>query len=122
MPKKINSKKKGGRGEREWAKYCRDHGFENVRRTQQYCGSNPDASDCVGLPGVYQEVKYCETLNIRIALEKAKEDAGTNIPIIAHRKKRKEWMVTMDAEDWMLYYNAYKTGGDAKKWKWEEVK
>lgn len=31
----INSNNKGRVGEREWAKLCRDHGFEEARRSQQ---------------------------------------------------------------------------------------
>lgn len=96
----INSKKKGSRGEREWAKLCREYGF-NCRRTAQYCGNTGEAADVVGIPGIHQEVKWVERLNLRDAMEQAKKDCGNNIPIVAHKKNNKEWLVTMRAEDWL---------------------
>lgn len=101
----INSKQKGKVGELEWAKFCKGHGYDDVHRSKQYCGDNPDASDCVGLPGIYQEVKRVEHLNIDKAMEKAKEDCGNDqLPIVAHRKNRGKWMITMDADDWFSIY------------------
>ena len=97
------SRDKGKRGEREWASLCRAEGFD-VHRTVQYCGKTGDAADCVGLPGIHQEVKFVERLNIRDAMEQAKRDAAAQgvgeIPIVAHKKKYAEWLVTMRAEDW----------------------
>lgn len=97
------SRDKGKRGEREWASLCRAEGFD-VHRTAQYCGKTGDAADCVGLPGIHQEVKFVERLNIRDAMEQAKRDAAAQgvgeIPIVAHKKKYAEWLVTMRAEDW----------------------
>jgi Holliday junction resolvase len=103
---KINSKQKGSRGEREWANFCKDHGYE-VRRTAQYCGNTGDASDCVGLDGIHQEVKRVERLNISAAMEQARNECGDNIPIVAHRKNREGWLVTMSAEDWFELYGAW---------------
>ena len=40
--KKVNSKRKGADGEREFANLCKEHGFD-VRRTQQYCGNTGDS-------------------------------------------------------------------------------
>ncbi len=98
------SRDKGKRGEREWASLCRAEGFQAVHRTVQYCGKTGDAADCVGLPGIHQEVKFVERLNIRDAMEQAKRDAAAQgvgeIPIVAHKKKYAEWLVTMRAEDW----------------------
>ena len=71
----INSKDKGKRGERMWRNVCRSHGFDKVRRTAQYCGNTGDASDCVGLPNIHQEVKFVENLNVRKAYEQAEHDA-----------------------------------------------
>jgi Holliday junction resolvase len=103
---KINSKSKGSRGEREWANFCKTHGW-NVRRTAQYCGNTGDASDCVGLPHIHQEIKRVEKLNISKAMEQARTECGDNIPIVAHRKNRERWMVTLDAEDFLKLYNAW---------------
>lgn len=112
----MNSKQKGARGEREFAKFCRDHGWAEVRRTAQYCGNTGDASDCVGLPGIHQEVKRVERLNIEDAMAQSKRDAeangGEEIPIVAHRKNNCEWLITMRAEDWFVLYNNY---GKAEK-------
>ena len=53
------SREKGKRGEREFAKYCRDHGYD-CRRGQQYSGLGGD--DVVGLPNIHIEVKRTERL------------------------------------------------------------
>ncbi len=108
MAKKINSREKGKAGEREFAALCRKHGFENARRSQQYSGINGDA-DVVGLDGVHIEVKRVERLNIEKALQQAKRDSKEGeIPIVAHRKNREEWLITMRAEDWFKLYRAWR--------------
>ena len=103
----MNSKQKGKRGELEWAAYCRQQGYD-CRRTAQYCGNTGDASDVVGLPGIHQEVKRVEHLNIYEAIEQAERDKKDfEIPIVAHRKNRFPWLVTMKAEDWFRIYREF---------------
>lgn len=108
----INSRAKGARGERLWRDFCKEQGFDDVRRTVQYCGNTGDASDCVGLPNIHQEVKCVEALNIQKAMEQAIHDSGAKgdgeIPIVAHNRKYKEWLVTMRAEDWFRLYKQSK--------------
>lgn len=108
----INSKKKGARGERLWRDKCREEGYTEVRRTAQYCGNTGDASDCVGLPGIHQEVKFVERLNVRDAMEQAKRDSNAandgSLPIVAHKTSNSEWLVTMTATDWFKMYREYK--------------
>lgn len=104
----VNGKRKGKAGELEWAKLCREHGYGDARRTAQYCGNTGDASDVVGLPHIHQEVKRVEKLNIVEAMAQAKRDRNEGeIPIVAHRRNREEWLVTMRAEDWFTLYAAY---------------
>lgn len=100
----MNSIEKGKRGEREWAKVCREHGWD-CRRGQQYNGI--DGEDVIGLPGIHIEVKRVEKLNIYEAMGQAKADCKGNIPIVAHRKNNCEWFVTMRAEDWFTLYNSW---------------
>lgn len=106
----MNSKQKGKRGELEWSHFCKEQGFD-TRRTAQYCGNTGDASDVVGLPGIHQEVKRVEKLNVQEAIEQAIRDSNAegkeNIPIVAHRRDRKEWLVTMRAEDWFKLYREW---------------
>ena len=111
----MNSKQKGKRGELEWAAYCRQQGYE-CRRTAQYCGNTGDASDVVGLPGIHQEVKRVEHLNIYEAIEQAERDKKDfEIPIVAHRKNRFPWLVTTKAEDWFKIYREFEAGRDEHK-------
>ena len=114
----INSKRKGAKGELEFAKLCSEYGFES-RRTQQYCGNTGDAADIVGLPGIHVEVKRVEALNINKAMEQSERDArqkGDNeIPIVAHRKNRADWLITMKASDWLLMFTKTKSVSDATK-------
>jgi len=109
----MNSKQKGARGEREWASYCRDQGYE-CRRTAQYCGNTGDASDVVGLPGIHQEVKRVERLNIEDAIAQAVRDTNDEIPIVAHRKNNCEWLVTMRADDWFSLYREWEINNDKR--------
>ena len=99
------SREKGKRGEREFAKLCRDEGFD-VRRTAQYCGNTGEAADVVGLPHIHVEVKFVERLNIYDAVSQAMRDADQDgrMPIVAHKKSRFPWLVTMPAETFFKLY------------------
>ena len=96
----TNSKRKGKVGELQWAKRCRDNGFD-ARRGQQYSG-NPDSPDVVSedLAAFHAEVKRVERLNIQDAIDQAIRDAGDKIPYVAHRRNHCDWLVTMRADDW----------------------
>lgn len=103
----VNSKRKGSQGEREFATLCRKHGFENARRGQQYSGI--EGKDVVGLEGIHIEVKRVERLNIDEAMRQAIRDSKEGeIPIVAHRRNREEWKVTMRAKDWFELYRAWR--------------
>lgn len=112
----MNSRQKGARGEREWAAFCREQGYD-CRRTAQYCGKTGDAADVVGLPGIHQEVKRVERLNIEEAVLQAVRDAfkGGGIPVVAHRKNNAEWLVTMRAEDWFKLYREWEPGQQTRE-------
>ncbi len=109
----TNGKRKGKRGELEFAKYCRDHGYD-VRRTAQYCGKTGDAADVIGLPQIHVEVKRVEHLNIDDALDQSRRDAaaagGHDLPIVAHRRNNTRWKITMDADDWFEIYREWEAG------------
>ena len=61
--------------------------------------------DVVGRPGIHIECKRVEKLNIYDAVEQSKNDARTGeMPVVMHRKNRKEWLVTMPLDDWMKLY------------------
>ena len=69
--KKINSKQKGARFERQLAGLFRDYGYTDSRRTAQYCGNTGDASDVVGLPGIHIEAKHQEKMYLYDWMEQA---------------------------------------------------
>lgn len=100
----MNSKRKGCAGEREFAALCREHGIAEAQRGQQFQGGI-DSPDVKGLPGVHVEVKRVEKLNIHNAMNQSVRDAdGQAVPIVAHRRNREEWLITMRAADWFSYY------------------
>lgn len=105
----INSRDKGKRGERQWAAFCRDQGYSNARRGQQYNGI--EGEDVVGLPGIHCEVKRTERLNLYDAMDQARRDAKPGLlPIVAHRRNRCDWLVVMRAEDWFVLFREYDAG------------
>lgn len=99
----INSKAKGNKGEREFSNLCKEFGY-NTRRSQQYSGANHDA-DVVGIDGLHLEVKRVEQLNVSKAMQQAIRDKREgDIPVVAHRKNREEWLITLRAEDFLKLY------------------
>lgn len=94
----MNSREKGKRGEREFAEWLRSHGYE-ARRGRQYNGL--DGEDVVSELPYHFEVKRVERLNIYDAMEQSARDAKDKVPVVAHRRNRKSWLITMRAEDWM---------------------
>lgn len=105
------SRDKGARGERLWRDLCRAHGFEEVGRGCQLYQRGSVVADCIGLAGIHQEVKFVEKLNLRAAMEQSEKDTEEegrgNIPIVAHKTSRKEWLVTMRAADWFKLYKVW---------------
>jgi Holliday junction resolvase len=96
----MNSCQKGKRGERAWRDELIAHGYA-ARRGQQFSGS-PDSPDvvCSDLPALHFEVKLVERLNVNEAMSQAVGDAGDKIPVLAHKRNRGDWLVTMRADDW----------------------
>lgn len=117
VAKKINSKQKGARFERQLASRFRDNGYD-ARRTAQYCGNTGDASDVVGLPGLHIEAKHCEQMRLYEWMAQAKRDAEAsrtgNLPVVFHKKNNAEILVTMELDDWFNLYREFEAGFDLK--------
>lgn len=113
----LYSRNRGKRGERLWCSFCREQGYD-VHRTAQYRGNTGAAGDAEGLPGLHQEIKNVEHLNLRDAMEQSIHDAEAEgkgmLPIVAHKKNRLGWLVTMRAEDWFELYREWEAGMDLK--------
>lgn len=116
----MNSKQKGNRREREFAQICRNHGFEDARRTQQFCGNTTeDASDVVGLPYIHCEVKGTQATSFNQFLKQAKRDSEKKnrdeIPVVFYKRNNQPWMAVLDLEDWFEMYKAYREKKDGSK-------
>lgn len=98
---KINSCQKGKAGEREAAHALEDTLGINARRGQQFSGS-PDSPDIkTDIPGIHFEIKRVENLNVTKAYEQATRDAGSDLPVLMHRRNRTPWLITVKLEDWL---------------------
>lgn len=104
---KINSRQKGARGERAFAKLLREYGYEAERGCQHAGGKDsPDVKS--NMIGCHWEIKFVEKLNLHNAMEQSKRDAGTGeMPIVGHKRNREEWLVTQPFEDWIKLYQAW---------------
>jgi len=93
------SRGKGQVGEREfatelsWVLNCDAH------RGRQYHGGQ-DAPDVkTDLLGIHFEVKRCEALSLYPAMAQAEEDASGDVPVVAHQKNRREWLLVVKLND-----------------------
>lgn len=97
----MNSRSKGARGEREWRDQLRAAGFEAIRGQQFAGGADSPDVRCPDLPRCHFEVKRVEALNVSKAIEQAIRDSGPEqMPVVAHKRNRGPWLVTMLADDW----------------------
>lgn len=99
----VNSNQKGKRGEREFAKLLRQHGYEKARRGQQYNGL--EGEDVVGLPYVWTEVKRVEKMDWAAWIPKAIADCQENGRLFWHiaiRSNRKKWVICQELSS--FYY------------------
>ena len=98
----VNSNSKGKRGELEFAHALTDMGIQ-ARRGQQFSGS-PDSPDVVtDLKGVHFEVKRCESLSLYKALAQAEDECGDSLPVVAHRRNNKPWLVCVKLDDLLAF-------------------
>ena len=115
----VNSKQKGARFERSLARIFREYGYNEARRTAQYCGNTGEASDVVGLPGLHIEAKHQETMRLYEWMSQAKRDAeagGENrLPAVFHKKNNADILVTMRLEDFMNIYREWEAGLNLKE-------
>lgn len=108
----THSKRKGKDGELEFAKVLRGWGFQ-ARRGQQFRGG-PGSPDVVGVFGVHFEVKRCEKLSLYEAMDQAVSEAGPGeIPILAHRRSRRPWLLIVRACEFPLLRSV---------WSWDELR
>jgi Holliday junction resolvase len=110
----INSRRKGVAGELELAAYLR--GFGHIAtRGQQHKGSadSPDVI-CPTLANVHLECKRVEAGNLYTWLDQAQRDsAGSGkIPVVAHRKNRKDWVAILPLSDLLLLLEECRGGGN----------
>lgn len=95
----MNSRQKGARGEREAAAAWATVMGCCARRGQQFSGG-ADSPDVVSDYGnIHLEVKRVERGNPYWWVEQAERDCGGKIPLVLHRKDRKDWLVVMRLAD-----------------------
>ena len=94
----FRSRRKGKVGEREFASLLRENGFD-ARRGQQFSGG-AESPDVVSpaLPWLHMEVKRVQNLNLTDACVQAEGDCGGKPWIVAHRKNRGPWFITLDSD------------------------
>ena len=97
----VNSRAKGARAERLLAQQLREvMGWESARRSQQYCGAGETSDVLVAeLPGLFIESKMVEALSIHPVMERAVREAGSKLAVVAHKKKRTDWLLTLRLSD-----------------------
>jgi len=97
----INSRMKGKVGELELAQFLRSRGFTNAARGQQFKGGS-ESPDVAGLPGYHIECKRVESGNLYNWIDQSIRDSdGLSIPIVCHRKNRRDWITILRLEDFL---------------------
>ncbi len=93
------SRNKGKNGELEFAKELTWLLECETCRGRQYHGRQ-DAPDVhTDIEGIHFEVKRVESLSLYPAMEQAAGDSGTAVPVVAHRRNRKEWLLIIRMKD-----------------------
>jgi len=93
---------KGKNAELEVVHLLRNHGFKSAERTAPMQAGGKGYGDVEGLPGFHVEVKRQERWRVRNWYEQAHEDAPPGaIPLVFMRESRQDWLVVIDATDFL---------------------
>ena len=102
----MNSKSKGKRGELELVEALRTAGYDNARRSAQYCGNTGEAPDVVGMEGLHIECKRREQIQDEAFLQQAEKEAKKGlIPIVMYRRSREQWKVCLRLNVFMAIWS-----------------
>lgn len=100
----VNSKKKGNKGENDFANWLRNQGIDNASRNSS-SGANDVKSDVINSLGINFEVKTVKSLNIHKAFEQSVNDSimSSTIPyVVVHYDgmPKDTWYMIMYNHDW----------------------
>lgn len=102
----VNSKRKGAKGERDFALLMTECGYANARRTAQYCGKTGDAPDVVGAEGLHIEVKRREQVRDEVFLQQAEREAKKGlVPVVMYRRNHEEWKACLRADIFLAIWS-----------------
>lgn len=97
------SRGKGARAEVDVVNYLREHGYPDARRYLAGDGRQP--GDVDGVPGVSIEVKNQERHSLAEWLDQAIAEAGTNLPVVAFKRRGKvnpgDWYAVLRFSDFV---------------------
>lgn len=111
-----SQQRKGRAGELELVEVLRSAGIPARAGEPVSFGAVPDV---VGVPGIHVECKRVERLNIETAIDQAVRDSGhfrDGFPTVFHRKNRRPWLVTMNINDWLQLYAAWRVKDDLRRY------
>jgi len=107
----VNGQNKGARGEREFASYLREQGYEAIRGCQNAgrdkTGHAAPDIICEELP-IHFEVKRVQRLHIRDAMLQAIVDSEPGkVPVVAWRENHGEWVAILKMDDLMDFVREF---------------
>lgn len=102
MAKRINSKRKGKKGELEVSHIFKNRGYD-ARRGQQFSGGDESPDVIVENFDWHLEVKFTETFNLYKAMAQAERDCKDSgkKPLVIHRKNKQKWVAVLDLEHFL---------------------
>ena len=107
----LHGQSKGARGEREFASYIREQGWDAIRGCQNAGRDKsghaaPDVI-CEDLP-IHFEVKRVERIHVRNALSQAIADAEPGqVPVVAWRENHSDWVAILRMDDLMNFVREF---------------
>lgn len=111
----AKSTRKGAGGEREVMAILREHGYNVERGGTQSYGKRPDL---YGLDGIHLEIKRSERAQIWEWMQQSQRDAqkfDDGVPSVIFRRSRSKWLICMELNDFLTFYQAAKIEKFTKK-------
>lgn len=91
----MNSRQKGARGEREAAAAWVETVGGEARRGQQFSGGAESPDVVSSYENIHLEVKRVERGNPYQWMDQAIRDAGPKLPLVLHKRNRRDWLVVV---------------------------